>query len=170
LVFSKSKHAEFSGAAAQIRSSCGLATRLDDYLHPTKHNSAAPEQHCCGRFVCEESNPINGVTRARHRHARPTCTILAMRPDSGAEFAFDRFARPSQEQNMPNRGELAIPVTRLRRNAVEKTDARAADFWASDAWAIVGICVIGALVSIYFAVNFQSFDGLPMVIGQIPLG
>jgi hypothetical protein len=61
---------------------------------------------------------------------------------------------------MPNRSDLAIPVTRSHHRAAEDDGV----------WTIVAICIIGALVTIYCAASFQSFDALPMVIGQIPLG
>ncbi len=61
---------------------------------------------------------------------------------------------------MPNRGELAIPITR-RQDSVAGT---------ADAWAVVSICTTGWVLSAFFAVYSISFDQVSVLIAQIPWG
>jgi hypothetical protein len=59
---------------------------------------------------------------------------------------------------MPNRGELRLPVARAAQSS------RAAE----EMWAIVGICTIGFLMSIYLAVSSMGLDALPRLMSQFP--
>ncbi len=61
---------------------------------------------------------------------------------------------------MPNRGELAIPTMR-RQTSVAGT---------ADAWAVVGICTTGWMVSAFLTAYSVSFDQVLVLIAQIPWG
>ncbi|HUD87229.1 MAG TPA: hypothetical protein VMR17_12290 [Xanthobacteraceae bacterium] len=61
---------------------------------------------------------------------------------------------------MPNRTELAIRAIRLNNDAADEDGV----------WTVVGLCTIGALLSIIFAAYFQVLDQLPMLMSQIPVG
>jgi hypothetical protein len=61
---------------------------------------------------------------------------------------------------MPNRSELAIPV-----RAAKPTTAAAS---ANDAWAIIGFCAIGWLISIYVATASLGLDAVPRLMEQFP--
>jgi hypothetical protein len=52
------------------------------------------------------------------------------------------------EHDMPNRGELAIPV-------------RPADFGATDAWMVISFCAIGWLMTISMAASLLGTGSLP---------
>jgi hypothetical protein len=52
------------------------------------------------------------------------------------------------EHDMPNRGELAIPV-------------RPADFGAKDAWMVISFCAIGWLMTISLAASLLGAGSLP---------
>jgi hypothetical protein len=79
----------------------------------------------------------------------------------GPEFAFVAFkTKPSQENNMPNRGELPNP-----RRAKD-----AAAPGPSDAWPIICFCAAGALMSIYMAVSYVGIDAVPRLMSQFPGG
>jgi len=52
------------------------------------------------------------------------------------------------EHDMPNRGELAIPV-------------RPADFGAKDAWMVISFCAIGWLMTISMAASLLGTGSLP---------
>jgi hypothetical protein len=76
----------------------------------------------------------------------------------GAGFASCPDARPSQEQNMPNRGQLAIPAARAAPAAAA----------SGDAWTVIGFCAIGWLMSIFAAVSSLGFDAVPRLMAQFP--
>ncbi len=59
---------------------------------------------------------------------------------------------------MPNRGELA---TMRRQDSVAGT---------ADAWAVVGICTTGWMVSAFLTAYSVSFDQVLVLIAQIPWG
>ena len=61
---------------------------------------------------------------------------------------------------MPNRGELAGPITHADRSA-EMVDAT---------WAVVRFCAIGTVLALYFAVYAQPLERLPMLIAQLNFG
>jgi hypothetical protein len=63
-------------------------------------------------------------------------------------ICFESGVTSSQEYDMPNRGELAIP-------------ARPADFGAKDAWMVIGFCAIGWLMSICLAASLLGAGALP---------
>jgi len=60
---------------------------------------------------------------------------------------------------MPMRGELAAPASRSENGAQE-----------GDVWMVIGFCLIGLVVSLYFALTAQSFDQIPLLIVQYNLG
>ena len=64
---------------------------------------------------------------------------------------------------MPNRGELEYGAA--QRNSAP-TNA-AAD---NAAWAVVQLCTIGWLISVYFAVLSEPLDNVPALIAQLPFG
>jgi hypothetical protein len=61
---------------------------------------------------------------------------------------------------MPNRAELAIRAMRRPDGAVG----------TADAWAVVGICTTGWMISAFLAAYSVSFDQVVMLIAQIPWG
>ncbi len=63
---------------------------------------------------------------------------------------------------MPNRGELAISAMR-RQNSMGVAGT-------ADAWAVVGICTTGWIVSTFLTVYSVSFDQVSALIAQIPWG
>jgi hypothetical protein len=74
---------------------------------------------------------------------------------------------------MPNRSKLA-PITRtkaavVRAERLYRTNAKRDNRSETDGiWLVVGLCVIGALLSIDFAAYFQVLDKLPMLVTQVP--
>jgi hypothetical protein len=68
--------------------------------------------------------------------------------------------QPSQENDMPNRGELPNP--RRAKDAVAPGP--------SDAWPIICFCAAGALMSIYMAVSYVGIDAVPRLMSQFPGG
>jgi hypothetical protein len=67
-------------------------------------------------------------------------------------------AGPSQEHEMPNRGELAMPAARTAASAAT----------SGDAWTVIGFCAIGWLLSIYAAVSTLGADAVPKLMAQFP--
>jgi hypothetical protein len=63
-------------------------------------------------------------------------------------ICFGSGVTSSQEHDMPNRSELAIP-------------APPADFGAKDAWMVIGFCAIGWLMSISLAASLLGAGALP---------
>jgi hypothetical protein len=59
---------------------------------------------------------------------------------------------------MPNRGELPIPRRPQSKAAVPNENA----------WAVIGFCMIGCLMSICFAVSSLGFDAVSRAIAQMP--
>lgn len=59
---------------------------------------------------------------------------------------------------MPNRRDLAMPRARA------ESRASASD----DAWTIIGLCAIGWLMSLYFAVSHLGIDAVPRLMAQFP--
>lgn len=59
---------------------------------------------------------------------------------------------------MPNRGELARPAARAPTGAVK----------ADDAWAVIGFCAIGWLLSIYAAISTVGVAAIPGLMAQFP--
>jgi hypothetical protein len=76
----------------------------------------------------------------------------------GPGFACFPDARPSQEHDMPNRGELAIPAVPAAKAATA----------SNDAWTIISFCVIGWLISIYVATASLGIDAVPRLMEQFP--
>jgi hypothetical protein len=60
---------------------------------------------------------------------------------------------------MPMRGELAAPASRSEHGGGE-----------ADTWAVIGFCLIGLIISLYFALSAQALDQLPLLIVQYNLG
>jgi hypothetical protein len=72
---------------------------------------------------------------------------------------------PTQEHQMPNRGELPIPAMRGRgavKSRVANPDA--------GAWTIIAFCAIGCLMSLCLAASSAGADALPRLLSQVPLG
>jgi hypothetical protein len=61
---------------------------------------------------------------------------------------------------MPNRSELAVRAIQLNNHAADEDGV----------WTVVGLCAIGALLSIIFAAYFQVLDQLPVLMSQFPVG
>jgi hypothetical protein len=90
-----------------------------------------------------------------------TVNILCCMPGiagRGPGLAYHPGTRPSQEHDMPNRGELAMPAVCAATGAAT----------AADAWTIIGFCAIGWLMSIFAAVSALGFDAVPRLMAQFP--
>ncbi len=59
---------------------------------------------------------------------------------------------------MPNRGELAKPTARAAKAAAT----------VDDAWAVIGFCTIGWLMSVYAAVSALGIGAVPKLMAQFP--
>jgi len=57
---------------------------------------------------------------------------------------------------MPNRGELAIPAVRAAKSAPT----------SGDAWAVIGFCAIGWLLSICAAISTFGVDAVPRLMAE----
>jgi hypothetical protein len=68
-------------------------------------------------------------------------------------------SRETQEHDMPMRGEIAVPALRPSANASDNRDA----------WALIGFCLSGLAMSIYFAVTSTPFDEVSLLIIQYNL-
>jgi len=101
-----------------------------------------------------------------HHDRFPAASMSTIcRQDLRPEFAarnlhFPLQTRPSQENDMPNRGELPNP--RRAKDAVAPGP--------SDAWPIICFCAVGALMSIYMAVSYLGINAIPGLMSQFPGG
>jgi hypothetical protein len=77
--------------------------------------------------------------------------------------------RPTQEHEMPNRGELPIPALR-GKNAARRAVNNGAVQPDAEAWGIIVFCAIGLLTCLYMAVSSIGADAFPGLMAQIPLG
>ena len=69
---------------------------------------------------------------------------------------------------MPNRGELAVPKTRPA--SAHSANIWATDMRAADAWAVIGFCTIGAVVSLSLAAMHLGFGPIPRLMAQAVFG
>jgi len=88
---------------------------------------------------------------------------------TGAGFASDRDSDTLAENDMPNRGELAIPVKYATHRATSAVKSRRSGP-DGDAWTIIAFCAIGWLMTLYFALSTVGADVLPKLMTQVPFG